>query len=129
MRFFPLLALCGGFAGGCAAITHTADAMAFNHRSAHSLFYAQLAPETQSRLARGEVALGDTPEMVQLARGAPDRIERTERGERWIYEAYLNGGETVMPEFGPPNYRPGRPTLIQAIAFREGKVVGVVQRK
>jgi hypothetical protein len=129
MRKIFILVLGGMLLGGCAAVTRTADAVAFQHRAARSPDYAQLAPETQARLAHGEVRFGDTPEMVRLARGAPDRVERTERGERWIYEAYLRGGESSASDLGPPNYHAGQPTLIRAIAFRGGAVVGIVERQ
>jgi hypothetical protein len=54
--------------------------------------FASLPPADQARLRKGDVAIGDTPDMVFIAIGAPDRrIERTSAGARrmeWIYRRY-----------------------------------------
>ena len=116
-------------ASGCAAVNRKANEIAFNRRAAQSTVYAQLPPEQQERLARGVVAPGDSREMVRLALGEPDRVERTDYGERWIYEAYLHGGTSVTPETGPSGHHErGKATLVSAIAFRDGIAGAIIQR-
>lgn len=111
---------------GC--ITRIADGIAFKRRAAASPTFAQLTPEQQARLEKGVVVRGDTRDMVIVACGKPDRVERTEEGEKWIYEANAAGGESKIDE-GPPVYVPGRLVLMRAVSFRDGVVTGVVQRK
>jgi hypothetical protein len=114
---------------GCGSVRQRLDRVAFDHRAAQSATFAALTPQQQDRLARGKVAPGDTRDMVWLALGEPDRVERIEHGERWMYEAYLNGGSAVTEATGPAGeFRLGKPTLITAVAFREGVVSGVMQR-
>jgi hypothetical protein len=54
--------------------------------------FASLPPADQERLRKGSVAIGDTPDMVFIAIGAPTRrIERTSAGTRkmeWVYRRY-----------------------------------------
>ncbi len=63
--------------------------------------FASLPPADQERLRKGDVAIGDTPDMVFIAIGAPDRrIERTSAGAmrmEWIYRRYYERYEG--PEF------------------------------
>ena len=54
--------------------------------------FASLPPSDQERLRKGDVAIGDTPDMVFIAIGAPDqRIEKTSEHasrQEWIYRRY-----------------------------------------
>lgn len=54
--------------------------------------FASLPPAEQARLRKGIVAIGDTPDMVFIAIGAPNRrIERITTGVQkleWIYRRY-----------------------------------------
>jgi hypothetical protein len=62
-------------------------------------FFAQLAPEQQEMIRRGEVAVGFNAEMVRLALGEPDRYTvRTNQdgsSEVWHYVTY--NGPTGLP--------------------------------
>ncbi len=56
----------------------------------HAATFNTLAPEVQQRLLAGEVAVGDTPEMVEIAFGEPndDRAILTTSGRvrrMWVY--------------------------------------------
>ena len=59
--------------------------------------FASLPPAEQERLRNGTVAIGDTPDMVFIAIGAPDRsIAKTSAGARsmeWIYRRYYENYE------------------------------------
>ncbi len=59
--------------------------------------FASLPATEQARLRKGEVAIGDTPDMVYIALGAPDRhVERTTAdasGAEWIYDQYVRSYE------------------------------------
>lgn len=56
-----------------------------------SVFYT-LDPDTQSKIAHGDVAVGFTPDMVYMALGTPDakryRTTADGKAETWIYGAY-----------------------------------------
>ena len=55
--------------------------------------FAALPAAEQARLRRGEVAVGDTPDMVYIALGQPTRhLEQTTANAshaEWIYDAYV----------------------------------------
>lgn len=55
--------------------------------------FASLPPVDQERLRQGNVAIGDSPDMVFIAIGAPDRrIERISAGAQkmeWVYRRYF----------------------------------------
>lgn len=57
-----------------------------------SATFEALDPQTQDRLARGKIDIGDTPDMVYIALGQPDqrRTVTTADGqhETWIYRTY-----------------------------------------
>lgn len=57
-----------------------------------SATYESLPPETQERLQRGTIGLGDTQDMVYIALGHPDEKRQitTPDGEQetWIYRSY-----------------------------------------
>lgn len=59
--------------------------------------FASLPAAEQERLRKGTVAIGDTPDMVYIAIGAPDRsIAKTTAGARnmeWIYRRYFESFE------------------------------------
>lgn len=61
-----------------------------------SSVYNSLDANTRAQIARGEVGLGYTPDMVYIALGQPDvkRVRHTERGttETWIYLPYYAYG-------------------------------------
>ncbi len=57
-----------------------------------SATYAALDEPTRDKLKRGEIEIGNTPEMVYIALGAPDRKVSTRSADRddetWIYNSY-----------------------------------------
>lgn len=57
-----------------------------------SATYESLDPNTQQRLQRGHISVGDTQDMVYIALGQPDtrRVATTPDGqqETWIYRSY-----------------------------------------
>jgi hypothetical protein len=57
-----------------------------------SATYEQLDPNTQQRLKRGEISVGDNADMVYIALGQPDerRVVSTADGqhETWVYRTY-----------------------------------------
>jgi hypothetical protein len=76
--------------------------------------FQSLPVETQERVRAGEVAIGDSPEIVLLALGRPDRrvTQRTEREERivWIYEQRILYPDPLrMHEFGHGRHWVGDP--------------------
>jgi hypothetical protein len=54
--------------------------------------FGSLPPADKERLRKGNVAIGDTPDMVYIAIGAPDRriesISASARKLEWIYRHY-----------------------------------------
>ncbi len=54
--------------------------------------YASLDTATQDKLKRGEIEVGNTPDMVYIALGAPDRKLSTRSAdqddETWIYNSF-----------------------------------------
>ncbi len=54
--------------------------------------FAQLTPGERQRLKRGDINIGDTPDMVYISLGDPDekrtRTEPNSTGETWIYKTY-----------------------------------------
>lgn len=56
--------------------------------------FAQLTPDEKHRLKKGDINVGDTPDMVYIALGNPDeKRERTERNGAssvWIYRTYID---------------------------------------
>ncbi len=56
------------------------------------LFYS-LDPNTQSKLAHGDIDLGFSPQMVYIALGQPDlrrsKVTQTGQTETWIYRSYF----------------------------------------
>jgi hypothetical protein len=87
MKFRPalsrslLLFLLGCALAGCSSI-----ASRIQEKSA---VFAALDPQTQARIRRGDVELGDSPDLVYMALGRPNRhSERTSAAGReiiWIY--------------------------------------------
>lgn len=102
----------------------------------------------RERLMAGRIAIGDTPEMVRVAWGRPDRRSRILRAEgesevwtwfdyrsEFVYPAwrpvspvwrYDRRGRRVFPEI----YEPERvlvPVLRGTVEFRDGEVVAVEQ--
>ncbi len=59
--------------------------------------FAALPAADQARLRKGEVAIGDTPDMVYIALGTPSRhVERTTANAssaEWIYDQYFQSYE------------------------------------
>lgn len=83
---FPLLAVLLGVAlTGCDTFDRRA-------RQKAAVFEA-LAPEQREKLRRGEIELGNTPDMVYIALGAPNerREKATPNGQEmtWVYNTYF----------------------------------------
>lgn len=88
--FFTLAALV--FLAGCA----TPQARIDRNRA----LYDSLPGESQALIQEGRVAMGFTPDMVQLALGKPDRVySRTDKSgtsESWAYTGYsLRDGRRI----------------------------------
>jgi hypothetical protein len=84
--FFPLTALLltGIFFAGCNNFEHRAEQK--------SATFNALDEATQQRLKQGNIAVGDTPDMVYIALGVPDakrqRLTSDGREVIWIYKTY-----------------------------------------
>jgi len=72
-----------------------------------SAFFA-LDAATQERVRRGEIAVGDTAEIVRLAMGRPLRITDSPDGQTWVYRDrprdpndYITNGFRHRVEFDP----------------------------
>lgn len=109
--------------------------------------FAQLAPDQQEMIRRGQVAVGFTAEMVRLALGEPDRYStRTDAdgtSEIWSYVTY--DGPTGVPLYrgwyhryhmwGDPLYPyylsvPGRREREHfRVIFRNGRVTAIEQER
>jgi hypothetical protein len=80
MRLLPLL-FAAALLGGCS----TPDSRIADNRT----LFDQLPAEAQEKIRAGQVAVGFTPPMVELALGKPDGVftHRTEQGdiEVWSY--------------------------------------------
>jgi outer membrane protein assembly factor BamE (lipoprotein component of BamABCDE complex) len=72
----------------------------------HPDLYAQLTPEQQALVQKGQIALGMSQDAVMLALGKPNRItERTDAQgtERvWHYTEYVDYGPAYYPVFYDP---------------------------
>lgn len=79
--------------------------------------FGSFPPEIQANIRKGEVAIGFTPEMVQMALGVPHRVvERTTMaGETklWIYTGIAHDS-TIQPISGSYMYRDRYGRLRQA---------------
>lgn len=66
-----------------------------------SAVYNALDPNTQAKIAHGDIDLGFTPDMVYMALGNPDvrreAVTTSGRTETWIYRSYYDGYD---PMFG-----------------------------
>jgi len=113
--------------------------------------FSTLDPETQTRLEQKVVRVGDSPDMVYIALGHPDRVRETTtptaRVQTWIYTATWHEYEgPVFPGYLHPLYRGGyarrmcpepfEPDLYSdheeeylRIAFQDGKVTAIEQAK
>lgn len=84
--FFSLAALaCAGlFFAGCNGFEHRAEQK--------SATFNALDDATQQRLKSGNIAVGDTPDMVYIALGVPDakrqRLTSDGREVIWVYKTY-----------------------------------------
>lgn len=102
LKWLPAFAWAAITLSGCQMM---ADRVGFAIRSSlHADAYASLDPATKDRLRRGEVALGDTPEMVGLALGAPDAKAQGDGSVRWSYLTF-RGESSVSPMGQPGPYR------------------------
>lgn len=88
------LATAGVFFAGCDTFSHRAEQK--------SATFNSLDENTQQRLKEGNIAVGDTPDMVYIALGVPDtkrqRITSDGRELVWIYKTYYQdyqGSELV----------------------------------
>lgn len=83
LLLFPLLCLLAVLSG-CSTVS--------SRISEKSAFFNTLDAQTQERLKRSAVKIGDTQDMVYIAFGRPDRIKETatakEHSLTWIYNAY-----------------------------------------
>ncbi len=107
----------------------------------HKDVFATCPPETQEAIKRGQVQVGMTPEMVQLAAGNPDTKldSRTAAGtqQTWIW---YSGAPSVGFGFGIGSWGPhtvssvgvgvGGPAYVSErlrVVFEDGRVVSVNQ--
>jgi hypothetical protein len=87
----------------------------FEHRAGQkAAAYASLTPAQREKLKQGVIELGDTPDMVYIALGAPDeKEEKTTADGRetdWIYNVYRQeyAGNAVTGYHRLLVYDPGR---------------------
>jgi hypothetical protein len=103
--------------------------------------FNRLSPEEQQRVHAGRVELGDSPVVVELAFGAPDRVSRRRDGrgrtEVWTYvlreyrsRPYLRPWYRYDPLWWDPWY-PGMDLEreVLRVEFRDGAVVAVEQEE
>jgi hypothetical protein len=115
--------------------------------------FSQLDPATQEKLRKGEIEVGNTPDMVFIALGEPDakteQITADHRDETWIYNSYYTeyrGSEQVgyrrivtynnVSKSYYVYYEPVRVDVYRdrvedriRITFRDGKVTVIEQAK
>jgi hypothetical protein len=108
--------------------------------------FDRLTPEQQQFVREGKIALGFTPEMVELAAGSPDqrwvRTDASGRTEIWSYTRYAaTDGSPFYTGFYHRNrsyYAPfydenslaaARPTEYFRVEFKDGKVTVVQQEQ
>ncbi|HUJ42931.1 MAG TPA: hypothetical protein VLW52_04910 [Opitutaceae bacterium] len=109
--------------------------------------FARLTPAQQDMIRKGQVGIGFTEEMVQLALGEPDQIRtRTDANgvtEIWSYTTYEGPdgmilyrgwyhryyywGDPLYPYYLSYPYR--REHEHFRVTFRDGKVISVEERK
>lgn len=86
------------FMGGCAS-TPVRRARGMPH------VFDTLSSEDQQRVLAGEIVLGDTPEIVYVAWGKPDRKSlitmHDEETEAWIYFGYHSEFVDAYPRWHP----------------------------
>ncbi len=107
---------------------------------------AAAPPATQERIRRGEIAIGDTPELVQLAKGRPLRTANLPDGSiEWIYRDHprnendyiaagfrhrvefdpVTRGNTVIVEPVDPRLYPSLRTHTIHVILRDGHVMAI----
>lgn len=118
-----------------------------------SAFFNTLDPQTQERLKRSAIAVGDTPDMVYIAIGRPDRIKETANATAhsltWIYNSYRTDYEgTRFAGYRKHSYYDTRTKVWRAyyepvhvdlyserveeylrVSFRDGLVTAIEQTK
>ncbi|MDR2863631.1 MAG: hypothetical protein LBV54_07160 [Puniceicoccales bacterium] len=117
----------------------------------HNATFTALPTATQERLRSGDVALGDTPEMVYLAWGEPDRKSTRKNAagisEQWLYYQHhvqystgvvFGGGPRffrgpggravfVSPSTTWVDYYETGDSLWRQVTFSDGKVTEVLR--
>jgi hypothetical protein len=139
---------------GAAVLLTLAGCDTFDSRAKEkSATYDSLNSNTQQRLEKGKINVGDTPDMVYIALGNPDekRERSTTNNEQdiWIYKTYVEeyagtvwGGyhRVIGPGFGGRGYIIYREPISQdlyrdhvdeiiRVTFSAGKVTAVEQVK
>ncbi|MCC5842020.1 MAG: hypothetical protein JJT96_18030 [Opitutales bacterium] len=142
--WFLTIAATAAFVAGCASNPESRAAAA-------PYALAGIVETERQRVLDGQIAIGDTPEVVEIAWGRPDRKTRVVRGEgesqKWVYLGYEGEIIDTFPRYHfPPRYHnhphPGRyvltrhpfvypeiyivrrPYARQTVEFREGRVAG-----
>src|ERR1700712_4717649 len=111
MKSFPVI----GMAIGLTAVALLSGCDTFSNRAEQkATVFNSLDANTQDRLHKGMIAVGDTKDMVYIALGIPDRKKErvTEHGREttWIYSTYyqdyvgsdLIGYHRYFSPFGGP---------------------------
>lgn len=78
----------------------------------HTELFSSLPPSDQQRLRQGRIAVGDSPDMVYIALGAPDSVHGPEESNtpesRWVYyriQEIFDSREVVREEFNDADLR------------------------
>lgn len=115
--------------------------------------FNSLDPNTQAKIAHGDIDLGFTPDMVYIALGQPDvrrrQVSNNGTTEQWIYRSYYDDFEgngfagyhrwyaynpygRFYRVYWEPVYAPYYRTVAQddiRITFRDGKVIMIDQAR
>jgi len=80
---------------------------------ANPQLFASIAPADQELIRQGQVAIGFTPDMVQLALGRPDaiaqRVDASGTSEIWRYQSFDNSSTVfISGGWGGPAFSPVR---------------------
>jgi hypothetical protein len=74
--------------------------------------FSTMGPETQDELRHGIIREGETPGLVSLALGQPDRVEQAGNATKWSYS-----GSVLAPNLDP--------IPVQDVIFENGRIVAI----
>ena len=101
---------------------------------AHQAEFDASSPEAQRKIRKGEVAVGFTPEQVELALGRPSRVYTkvtpASTQEIWVYGIEAGQGTGTIPRSDDPGIVVGDAAFeeIERVVFEKRAVAAVVKR-